>query len=199
MTLQDILKEFLVEEDKINSFLGKMKENKIFTASEENLDVRYKKLKDDYDAKDKEHAESLTLIEELKKSSVNNEEMQNKFTDYESKISQLEKENVQIKIDTALKLALQDAGVKKIDYITYQINQQLNADNKSLELDENGHIKGINDLIENQKKIEPEFFISEAKKEVINKELGGQGKEQGNNEPKSLLDALNQHYNPNNE
>lgn len=195
MTFQELLKEFLAEDDKVTSFLEKMKEHKIFTASEENLDVRYKKLKDDYDAKDKEHNESLTLIDQLKKASKGNEDMQTKITDYESRISQLEEENAKIKIDTALKLALQEAGVTNVDYITFEINKVLNADNKALELDENGHIKGINDLIESQKKLQPDFFKSETKKEVVTKEIGGQENGQGDNEPKTLYEALNQHYN----
>lgn len=195
MNLQELLKKYGLEDEKITSLLEEMKTNNIYTASEENMDVRYKKLKDDFDAKDKEHTESLSLIEELKKSSKGNEEALAKISDYEAKITELETENAKIKKDTALKIALQEAGVKNIDYISFKINQELAKDNKALELDDNGHIKGINELIESQKKIEPEFFTSETKKEVVTKEIGGSDKGQGDNEPKNLYEALVNKYN----
>lgn len=162
MTLQDILKEFLVEEDKINSFLGKMKENKIFTASEENLDVRYKKLKDDYDAKDKEHAKSLTLIDELKKSGVDNEDMQNKISAYETNVAQLKAENEQLKLDNAIKVKLLSLNAKAsdLDYLMFKIKQ----DDNKLSLDDNGEIKGLD--LDAIKGSYPNNFEVESKKEV---------------------------------
>lgn len=162
MTLQDILKEFLVEEDKINSFLGKMKDNKIFTASEENLDVRYKKLKDDYDAKDKEHAKSLTLIDELKKSGVDNEDMQNKISAYETNVAQLKAENEQLKLDNAIKVKLLSLNAKAsdLDYLMFKIKQ----DDNKLSLDDNGEIKGLD--LDAIKGSYPNNFEVESKKEV---------------------------------
>lgn len=162
MTLQEILKEFLVEEDKINSFLGKMKENKIFTASEENLDVRYKKLKDDFDAKDKEHAKSLTLIDELKKSGVDNEDMQNKISAYESNVAQLKAENEQLKLDNAIKVKLLSLNAKAsdLDYLMFKIKQ----DDNKLSLDDNGEIKGLD--LDAVKSSYPNNFEVESKKEV---------------------------------
>lgn len=196
MTLQELLKKYLADETKESEFLKEMKENKIFTSSEENLDIRFKKLQDDFNAKDLEHQEATKLIDELKKSNESNETIQNKVTEYETKIADLEKENAELRIDSALKLALQDAKVTNLDYIAYKINQELKANNKSLELDENGHIKGINDLIETQKKAEPTFFETETKKEVNVKDLGKSKEEEGQAEPESLLDALKQKYNP---
>lgn len=49
MTLQDILKAMGLSEEQIGKIMGDMKANKIFTASEENLDTRYSKLKIDHD------------------------------------------------------------------------------------------------------------------------------------------------------
>ena len=60
-----------------------MKANKIFTASEENLDVRYGKLKTDHEGVTKQLGEANTLIEELKKANKGNEGIQQKVADYE--------------------------------------------------------------------------------------------------------------------
>ena len=49
MTLEELLKAKELTDDQIKAILDGMKENKIFTASEENLDIRYGKLKTDYD------------------------------------------------------------------------------------------------------------------------------------------------------
>lgn len=196
MTFQEILKKYLSDETKESEFLKEMKDNKIFTTNEENLDIRFKKLQDDFNAKDLEHQEATKLIDELKKSNEGNEGIQEKVTEYETRIAELEKENTELRIDSALKLALQNAKVTNVDYIAYKINQDLKANSKSLELDENGHIKGINELIETQKKTDPTFFETEIKKEVNVKDLGKAKEEEGQAEPESLLDALKQKYNP---
>lgn len=41
MTLQEILKSQGLTDEQIQTIVGEMKQNKIFTASEENLDIRY--------------------------------------------------------------------------------------------------------------------------------------------------------------
>ena len=51
----------------------------IYTTNEENLDVRYGKLKTDFDGKTKELTEANKLIAELKKSNKGNENMQERL------------------------------------------------------------------------------------------------------------------------
>ena len=195
MDLQKLLSKYLTEEGKVEEFLKEMKEAGIYTAKEENLDIRFKKLQDDFNAKDLEHQEATKLIDELKKSSKGNEDIQTKLSVYESEIAQLREENAEIKTKSALIFALQDAKVTNVDYIAYKIEQDLKANDKKLELDENGHIKGINDYIEAQKKAEPSFFATETQKEVDVKELG-KAQDEASPEPENLLDALRERYNP---
>ncbi len=161
MTLQELLKNYL-EEDNITKLLGEMKTNKIFTASEENLDTRYAKLKGDFDALNKKSGEDTKLIEDLKKSSKDNEDMQAKFTEYDSKVAQLEAENRQLKIDSALKVQLLGGKAKQtdLDYLMYKIKQE----NKELDLDENGNLKGFD--VKDVKTAYPSNFEVETKKEV---------------------------------
>ena len=161
MTLQELLKNYL-EEDNITKLLGEMKTNKIFTASEENLDTRYAKLKGDFDALTKKSGEDTKLIEDLKKSSKDNEDMQAKFTEYDSKVAQLEAENRQLKIDSALKVQLLGGKAKQtdLDYLMYKIKQE----NKELDLDENGNLKGFD--VKDVKTAYPSNFEVETKKEV---------------------------------
>lgn len=163
MNLQELIKKhFGDDEAKITAFLDDMKVNKIFTASEENLDTRYSKLKGDFDAKTKEYDESQNLISELKKASKGNEEMQTKFTEYESKVAELQAENEQLKIENALKVELLGAKAKAsdLDYLMFKYKQE----NNDITLDDNGKIKGFD--IEKIKTAYPNNFEVESKKEV---------------------------------
>ncbi len=165
MNLQELLKKYL-EEDKITSFLDDMKNNKIFTASEENLDNRYQKLKGEYDTLTSKSNEDVKLIEQLKEASKGNEDMQKKFTEYDSTIAKLQAENKQLKIDNEIKVELlaSKAKAKDLDYLIFKIKQE----HQDLELDENGKIKGIN--FEDIKSVYPDNFEVESKKEVdVNK------------------------------
>jgi len=154
------------------------------------------RLTEELGLRDKEKAESNSLIEKLQNSNLDAESIQKELAEYKDRAEKLEQENTELKIDSALKFALQDAKVTNVDYIAFKINQELKANEKTLELDENGHIKGINEMIDAQKKAEPTFFQVETKKEVDVKDLGKPQEEQ-KAEPDNLLDALQQHYNPN--
>ena len=58
MNLLEILKSNGISDDVINKITDEMRSNKVYTASEENLDIRYGKLK-------KDHAESQATITDL--------------------------------------------------------------------------------------------------------------------------------------
>lgn len=162
MTLQEILKAKGLDDEAIESVIGEMKQNKIFTASEENLDIRYKKLKDDHDTLTTAHGESTKLIEQLKAGTKNNEALQGKITTYESTISQLQEQLKQTQLEAAIKVALLGAKVTDVDYLTFQLKQK-----GELELDEQGNIKGIDDKLAGLKTQFPAFFESGAAQKEI--------------------------------
>ncbi len=66
MTLEEILRNQGMTDDQIKTILGEMKQNKIYTSAEENIDIRYGKLKDEHEALKGQHEESSRLIEQLK-------------------------------------------------------------------------------------------------------------------------------------
>ena len=191
MTLQEILKAKGLDDTAVESVIGEMKQNKIFTASEENLDVRYGKLKGDFDALTKQHGESTTLIEQLKKDSKGNEALQGKITEYEGKIQQMEKELQQTKVDAALKVALLEAKVTDVDYLTFKIKEK-----GEVTLGDDGKIKGIDDTIAALKTQYPQHFSTESKKKIDENKLPkGDEHNEGGSEPKTLEEALEQKYN----
>lgn len=164
MNLQELLKEFL-EEERITELLDKMKTNKIFTASEENLDTRYSKLKGDYDGVVAERDNANKLIADLKKTNAGNEELQGKITTYETQLAELQKENEQLKIDSEMKIELlaKKAKADDIDYLMFRIKQDTD---KEIKLDENGKLKGFDEVLDGLKVSYPNNFEVSSKKEV---------------------------------
>lgn len=155
MTLQEILKAKGLDDEAIESVIGEMKTNKIFTTQHENMDVRYPKLKADHDNLTTQHGESTKLIEQLKAGTKDNEALQGKITGYENTITQLQEQLEQTKLEAAIQVALVGAKVTDVDYLTFQLKQK-----GDLELDEQGKIKGIDDKLAGLKTQFPAFFES---------------------------------------
>lgn len=100
------------------------------------------------------------LIAELKKGTKGNEELQGKITGYESQVEQLQRELEQTKINSAIQIALLSEKVEDVPYLTYKLNENLRKDGKNIELDENGSIKGWNDMLSGLKTQFPKQFQS---------------------------------------
>ena len=124
MTLSEILKAKGIADDVAQSVLDDMKANKIFTASEENLDIRYGKLKTDHDSLTSQYQEATSLIEQLKKGTKGQEDLQGKITTYEGKIAELEKQLNQERLDNAVKLGLLSENAQDVDYLAYKLREK---------------------------------------------------------------------------
>ena len=170
MTLQEILKSKGMSDEDITSVIGEMKQNKIFTASEENLDVRYGKLKTDHEELTKKHGESENLIKQLQEATKGQEEVQTKITQYEATIKQLQDEAQEAKTESALKIGLLSAGAKAgdIDYLIYRMSHD--SDWKP-ELGDDGQVKGLDDKVKGLKTQFPNQFETSKQKKVEEKKL----------------------------
>lgn len=166
MTFDEILQSQGLNAEQIEAIKGEMKQNKVFTAGEENLDVRYSKLKGDYDGVNGQLTEAQKLIEEMKKSEGANESLQGKISEYEAKIQQLEAEKQQLAIESALQVALLEANADDVDYLTFKIKEQ-----GDIALDDKGKIKGIDETIENLKTQFPTQFKTEANRKIEENKL----------------------------
>lgn len=110
--------------------------------------------------KDSEIANANKLIDDLKKASKGNEDMQDKFTQYEQKNAQLQAELQETKIKSAIKVALLSEKAVDVDYLTYKLNEKVKEKGESLELDENDNIKGWSDKLSGLKTQFPTMFES---------------------------------------
>lgn len=142
MTIAEILKAKGLDDATIAGILEDMKTNRVFTASEENLDIRYGKLKTEHEGVTRQLGEATTLIEELKKSSKGNEGLQQKITDYEAQVAALQAELEQTRLDAAIKVELLSSKALDVDYLTFKLKEK-----GELSLDENGKIKGWEDKV----------------------------------------------------
>lgn len=191
MQFNEILAAQSLSEEQITAIETAMKENKIYLADEENLSIRYNKLKEDKQAQDSEYAKAQELIKQLQDSAKGNEEIQNKIKEYEAQIEQLQADAAKAKLDYAIKTSLLERNVNSdsMDYLLFKINQE----NKELKFDENDKLQGI-DFDELKTKYASHFKAedSNAGKRLDPNSLPKGG--EPNNEPKSLADALKQKY-----
>lgn len=173
MTITEILKAKGVSEELIQAIQEDMKANSIYTASEENLDIRYGKLKTQHEGTTKELGEAQKLIEELKKSTKGQEGAQQKIAEYEQQVAQLQAELEQTKLESAIKVELLAAKATDVDYLTFKLKEK-----GELALDEQGKIKGWDDKLAGLKIQFPTQFEAEGKKNIIENRLpntGGSG------------------------
>jgi hypothetical protein len=182
MTLAEILKAKGVDDTVIKGILEDMKSNKIFTASEENLDVRYGKLKTDHDSVIKERDEGKALIAELQKSNKGNEALQQQVADYEAKMAQIQAELEQTKLDAAIKVELLSYKALDVDYLTFKLKEK-----GELALDENGKIKGWDDKIAALKTQFPTQFESNSNRNILENRLPNDQNQDGGITKESLL------------
>lgn len=166
MTFTELLKTIEgLSADQQKAILDAMKTNKIFTASEENLDVRYQKLKTDHDNLTAEHKKSTDLIAELQKKTKDDESVQKQITDYQTQIKTLQEEADKAKVESALKIGLLSAGAKAsdIDYLMFKMEHD--GDWKP-ELTEDGQVKGLDDKVKGLKTQFPAQFDAGQQKKI---------------------------------
>ncbi len=164
MTLQEILKAKGMSDEDIEATIGEMKQNKIFTTSHENMDVRYPKLKADHESLTAQHGESAKLIEQFKAGAKDNEVLQGKITSYEATIAELTKQLNDQRIEAAMDRRLTAAGARAedLDYLKFQWRKK-----GDITLDDNGDIKGGDDAIAGLKTQHPVQFESAAQQREI--------------------------------
>ena len=168
MTIAEILKAKGISDEVAQAVLDEMKTHKIFTASEENLDVRYGKLKTQHDSVNQQLTEANALIAEMKKSTKGQEDLQQKVTAYETQIATLQAQLEETQIDADVHVALLSEGVKPddIDYVMFKLKAK-----GKLERGEDGKVKDMTDKIAALKTQLPAQFTGDKKKNILENKL----------------------------
>lgn len=194
MTLIELLQQiFSATDEQTAAFTNGMKENGIYMASEENMDIRYGKLKGEHETLSKQLGEANTTIETLKKSTKGQEEAQKQIAAYEQQVAQLQTELAATRFDSEARYGLLSANATDVDYALYKLKEAMKADGKECTVDENGKIPGWADLLSSLQTKIPAQFKEPAKKQIIENRLpevrGG-----GEVNPASLAEALQMQY-----
>lgn len=201
----DFLKEILGDElfaqfvEKVNAYNGneanKDKQVKVANlGSGKYVDKdKYATLEATLSGKQTELDTANGLIAELKKGTKGNEELQGKISGYETQVADLQKQLQETKIKSAVKVALLSEKALDIDYLTYKVNEKMNADGRTLELDENEKIKGWDDILSGLKTQCPTMFESAKGGGKVDPNPLPDG-DQRKTEPQSLADALRMQY-----
>lgn len=158
MNLKEIMLANGIDNAVIDKIAQEMKANKIYTASEENLDIRYGKLKNEHTALTQQATDlqsQIAQFEQLKVQLTSQAEEANK------KIAEIQSENAKIKADYALERALMEAKVQDVDYMKFKIKEK---HPNGFKLDENGKIESINTVIDDLKVQFPNQFAKTEKK-----------------------------------
>lgn len=161
MTIQEILMEIGLSDEQVNAVAEAMKKNRVYTSSEENLDIRYGKLKADHESITKQYGEAQSLIEELKKSAKGNESLQARVAEYESKVAELSEQLREEKMASAIKVGLLSEKATDIDYLTFKLKEA-----GDLEMDDKDQVKGLGEKIDELKKKFPNQFETTAQKKI---------------------------------
>lgn len=123
-------------------------------------------LETDLAGKTSELEKANNLIAELRKATGKDEELQGKITAYETEVANLRKENEVLKTEGALKFALLSAGAVDVDYLLYKAKEK-----GEIKLDENGKVKGENDLISGLKTQHPAMFSTQDNQQNQNRRI----------------------------
>ena len=121
MNIIEILKQiFSATDEQATAFSTAMKENNIYTTSHENMDVRYPKMKTDYEGAMQERDAANATIAELKKAAKGQADMQAIITNHEGTIQKLTEQLAQEKLNAAIKVGLLSEKAVDVDYLTFK-------------------------------------------------------------------------------
>lgn len=164
--------------------------------SKEKYDSETERLNGLITGKDTEIGNANKLIEELKKASKGDEGMQQKISTYEAENARLQQELEETKVSSALKVALLSAKTDDTDYMTFKIKEMLKEKGEELKIDDDGNIKGWDDMLTTLKTQFPAHFESSegGSRQIIENKLDKEDPAGGSAEPKDLAEALKQQY-----
>ena len=134
------------------------------------------------------------LIAELQKGTKGNKELQDAIDTYKNvTVPDLQKQLLEAKIKSAVKVGLLAEKCNDIDYVTYCIEKKLKEQGKTLELDENENIKGWDDLLSGMKTQLPTQFEKAGGGRITEPNPLPKGDDR-KTEPTSLAEAIKETY-----
>ena len=135
MTFKEYLISTGLTEEQATKVEQGMPEQNLYIANEENLDTRYAKLKEQKEQLESDLTTANKLVDDLKKSNKDTEDLQTKIDEYKTQMDQLKAERAEEQKQYAIKEALTKEGVTDIDYMLYKLGD--------IEVDKEGNIVNL--------------------------------------------------------
>ncbi|MFV8290801.1 phage scaffolding protein [Aerococcus viridans] len=155
MTFKEYLISTGLTEEQATKVEQGMPENSLYIANEENLDTRYSKLKEQKEQLESDLTTANKLVDDLKKSNKDTEDLQTKIDEYKTQMDQLKSDRAEEQKQYAIKEALNKEGVKDIDYMLYKLGE--------VETDKDGNIVDLDNKVKALKESNPTFFGTDDK------------------------------------
>lgn len=155
MTFKEYLISTGLTEEQATKVEQGMPEQNLYIANEENLDTRYSKLKEQKEQLESDLTTANKLVDDLKKSNKDTEDLQTKIDEYKTEMDQLKSDRAEEQKQYAVKEALTKEGVKDIDYMLYKLGE--------VETDKEGNIVDLDNKVKALKESNPSFFGSDDK------------------------------------
>lgn len=141
--MNELLTNAGLTEEQVKAVLEGMKEAKIYTTKEQNIDTRYEKLKTQKADLEVQLATANTAIEDLQKNNLTNTELQAQVEAYKTAAETAKKE-----ADEKVRLLTLDNAInEKLGEFDSKFHALLKGafDRNTLQVDENGKVNGIDE------------------------------------------------------
>lgn len=155
MTLVELLKAQGLTDEQISAITGEMTKNKIYTTNEENIDIRYSKLKADRDDLKGKLDTADTTIANLKKNNADNETLQGTIRTHEETIATMKADYDNKIREVNIKNAIQS----KLTDTKYPELLETKFDKKKLTVSEDGTVLGIDEQLTAIKEQYKDLFV----------------------------------------
>lgn len=154
--MEELLKKLGFTEEQIQKIIGGMKENKIYTTKEENIEERYNKLKGQKEDIEGQLKTANGTIKDLKQNNGDNEELQKTIKQHENTIKTLktdsEKKIRSLTLDSAINNLLTKSKAKHSDLLAAKF------DREKLVINEDGTVTGLDEQLKGLKENYKDLF-----------------------------------------
>lgn len=182
MTFKEYLVSTGLTEEQADKAIAGMDANKFYLASEEKLEERYKRLKEQKEQSDTDLEKANNLVEDLKKSNKSNEDLQAAVEAHKAENEKLVEERAKDRKQAAI-----DLGLTKLDARNFK-SVYPHLDYDKIEVTDDG-VKGLDEQLESLTKDHDYLFQKaedpEKRKEIVTDD----GLESQNNGSKDPFDA----------
>ena len=152
MSIIEILQQiFSATDEQTTAFSEAMKTNGIYTTTHENMDVRYPKMKANFETSQRELGEAKNRMAEMQTAAEAQANLQ-------AQLEQAQAALAQERLNSAIKVGLLSEKAVDVDYLTFKLNEKVKGDGETLTLDDNGNINGWKDKLEGLKTQFPNQF-----------------------------------------